>query len=161
MNGTEIPKINVPFSFTRKPRSIPPDLRTDWRIAVLLLILYYSRSHKASLKKVNVINWAIRSTENRNLLLEYLLNKIHPNDLFIRFEPGIIRAIDFAKGYELIKVEDGESIKLTLTDKGTKIAKKIDSFDNCFVIEREFLRKIGPHALEKNINALLNWEISQ
>jgi hypothetical protein len=160
MNGTEIPKINVPFSFTRKPIPIPPDLRTDWRIAVLLLILYYSRSYRVSLKKLHVINWAIRSSENRELLLEYMLNKIQPHDVVIRFEPGIVRAIDFAKGYQFIKMEYGKPTGIILTDKGLEIARKIDSFNDCFVKEREFLRKIGPHVLEKDISALLNWEIS-
>jgi hypothetical protein len=161
MSEPEIPKINVPFSFTRRPTPIPPDLRTDWRVAVLLLILYYSRGYRVSLKKLHVINWAIRSSENRELLLEYLLNKVQPHDIIIRFEPGIIRAVDFAKGYELIKMEYSKPTGIMLTDKGIQMARKIDGFNDCFVKEKEFLRKIKPYVLEKNISSLLNWEFSQ
>jgi hypothetical protein len=158
MNGTEIPKIGVPFSFTRRPRPIPPDLRPDWRVSVLLLIIYYSRGHKVSLRKLHVINWAIRSVDNREALLDYLINKTQSYGIVIRFEPGIIRAVDLAKGYKLVKMEYGTPSGIKLTAKGAETVKKIDSLSDCFEKEREFLINIKPYVKEKDISVLLNWE---
>lgn len=156
MSEADVPEISIPFSFTQRPRPIPPDLRPDWRVAVLVLTLYYSRGKKASLKKMNVMDWAIRSPENYESLRGYLADKNPLHDIVIRIEPGISRAIDFAKGRGLITVEYKKPTGLKLTDKGIEFAEEIDNLQNCFSKEKEFLKDIKSHIKEKDINALLN-----
>ncbi|WP_135610997.1 hypothetical protein [Methanococcoides sp. AM1] len=156
MREADIPQINIPFSFTRRPRPIPPDLRPDWRVTVLVLILDYSRGKKASLKKVNVINWAIRSPENREILHGYFIEKKPLHDIVIRIEPGISRAIDFAKGHGLVVMEYGNSTGIRLTPKGKQFANKIETLHDCFTTEKDFLRSIKPYINEKDVNVLLN-----
>ena len=82
-------KINVPFIFSQKPESIPPDLRPIWRIALLLLLLYSCRGNRASLKKLHVLNWAIRIPESRQRFLRYIKGESKPDDVIIRFEPSV------------------------------------------------------------------------
>jgi hypothetical protein len=59
-------EIDIPFRFKRKPMPIAAELRPDWKIATLLLILEVS-SHagKSSLMRLHVLNWAIRSPKYR------------------------------------------------------------------------------------------------
>lgn len=154
MNAGYSPKIDVPFSFTRRPRPIPPDLRPDWRVSVLLLILHYSHGRKASIKKLNLINWAIRSSKNRDVLLNQLISEKTSSGIIIRIEPGLSRAIDFAKGHGLIEIEYAKKTRVKLTSEGEAKAKKIDDLKDCFTKERNFLVKIKPYVKEKDIDVL-------
>ena len=76
--------------------------------------------------------------------------------MIIRFEPGLNRAIDFARGDGLLRIEKGKCVKLT--DRGSSIAQQIDCDEDCMVDERKFLKEVKPFVLEKHIKALLNWE---
>ncbi len=158
MNEADITKIEVPFRFTRRPMPVPPDLRPDWRVAVLLLMLYHSRGKKASIKKLNLINWAIRSYKNRKDLLDHLENKDNSSGIIVRIEPGISRAIDIAKGYGLIEIEYGSDTTIKLTSSGKGAVEKINSIEDSFKDEREFLLRIKPHVNEKDIDALYTGE---
>ena len=82
----------------------------------------------------------------------------NPDDVIIRFEPGLNRAIDFARGDDLLRIEKGKSVKLT--DRGSSIAQQIDRNEDCMVEERKFLEEVKPFVLEKHIKALLRWEMS-
>jgi len=158
MPETSFPKIDVPFTFTRRPEPLPPDLRPNWRVAMLLLLLRSCRSEKSSLEKLHVLNWAIRTPESRRRFLAYIEGKGNPDDVIIRFEPGLNRAIDFARGDGLLRIEKGKSVKLT--DHGSSIAQQIDRDEDCMVEERKFLEEVKPFVFEKHIKALLSWEVS-
>ena len=157
MTESLLPNINVPFTFARRPESIPPDLRPKWRVAMLLLLLRYCRGSQSSLMKLHVLNWAIRTPESRGRFLAYIKGEANPEDVIIRFEPGLNLAIDFARGEGLIKIEKGK--KVELTDRGSNIAQQIDSDKDCLVEERKFLADVKPFVYEKNIGNLLNWEV--
>lgn len=158
MNESFLTTINVPFTFSRRPQSIPPDLRPKWRVAMLLLVLYHSKSNQASLMKLHVLNWAIRTPESRRRFLSYIKGRGSPEDVIIRFEPGLNLAIDFARGEGLIKIEKADKIKLT--DYGLNIALQIDIINDGFVDERNFLMEVKPFVNENNIKNLLSWEVS-
>ena len=157
MSETPLLKIDVPFTFTRRPEPLPPDLRPNWRVAMLLLLLRSCRSEKASLEKLHVLNWAIRTPKSRRRFLAYVKGESNPDDVFIRFEPGLNRAIDFTRGEGLLKMENGKRVKLT--DHGSSIAQQIDSSGDCMAEERKFLEEVKPFVLEKHIKYLLNWEV--
>jgi hypothetical protein len=89
--------ISTPFTFRRRPMPIAAELRPDWKIATLLLILQIS-SHagKSSLKRLHVLNWAVRSARHQK---EFERARAQPQSLFgfqVRFEPAFARAIDLA-----------------------------------------------------------------
>jgi hypothetical protein len=75
-------EIALPFRFTRKPMPIAAELRPDWKMAALLLILQLS-SHggKSSLKRLHILNWAIRSPEFRE---EF--EKVRANPAVVRIQ---------------------------------------------------------------------------
>jgi len=158
MPETTLLRIDVPFIFTRRPEPLPPDLRPNWRVAMLLLLLRSCRSEKASLEKLHVLNWAIRTPESRRRFLAYVKGEGNPDDVIIRFEPGLNRAIDFVRGEGLVKIENGKRVKLT--DRGSNIAQQIDRNRDCMVEERRFFEEVKLFVLEKDIKILLNWEMS-
>ena len=51
------------FSFRRRPTPVPADLRIAWRVSLILLMLLASRSNRASLAKLHILNDAIRSNQ--------------------------------------------------------------------------------------------------
>ena len=73
--------------FKRRPMAIAAELRPDWKIAALLLILHLSsRGGKSSLRRLHILNWALRSVKNR---AEFEQVREHEQPLFrfqFRFE---------------------------------------------------------------------------
>ena len=130
------------FRFKRRPISLAADFRPDWKIATLLLILHLS-SHagKSSLKRLHILNWALRSPKNRE---EFEQVKQHQQPLFsfqFRFEPALGRAIHLAVGEKLVEWVGGDRLKITTKGKGwiTDILKDTSVMHD----EREFLQRIG------------------
>lgn len=63
--------IHRDFIFTLRANPIPGDLRPEWRITVLLLmILRVGHGGSLSLKKAHLLNWAVRSHQARTRLFE-------------------------------------------------------------------------------------------
>ena len=158
MPEPQLLKIDVPFTFTRRPEPLPADLRPNWRVAMLLLLLRSCRSEKASLEKLHVLNWAIRTKESRRRFFGHVNGEGNPDDVIIRFEPGLNRAIDFARGEGLVKIKNGTRVELT--DHGSNIAQQINRNENFMVDERKFLDDVKSFVLEKDIKTLLSWGMS-
>jgi hypothetical protein len=95
------------FSFRSRPGSVPGDLRISWRLAVVLLILKYSRSKRASLPKLHLLNDAIRSKSAMEKLAEIVTGNRSVQDWRIRVEPALGRALDFARGEGLVEFKSG------------------------------------------------------
>jgi hypothetical protein len=149
-------KVTTAFTFRRRPSAIPADLRPHWRIAVILLILSKgSRGQQASLKKLHVLNWAMKSDQARARFRDYCAGLARPDDVIIRFEPSLDRAVGFAVAEGLVQFEDGR--KLSMTDRGRRLAAEIDKSD---VLQQEkfFLDEVRAKATETRIESLLNWE---
>ena len=68
--------------------AIAAELRPDWKMGALLLILQFSsRGGKSSLRRLHILNWALRSAKNR---AEFEQVREHQQPLFsfqFRFEP--------------------------------------------------------------------------
>ena len=85
------------FSFKRRPTPVPGDMRIAWRVSLILLMLSASRSSKASLAKLHILNDAIRSNQVARLKDATAAGaKILPWNL--RVEPAFARAIDLTSG---------------------------------------------------------------
>src|SRR5882672_4237155 len=112
-------EIELPFRFKRKPMPIAAELRPDWKIATLLLLLHLS-SHagKSSLKRLHVLNWAIRSPKHRNEFEEAKKNPLPMFGFNVRFEPAFSRAIDLAVGDQLVSWVGGN--RLQISPKGKR-----------------------------------------
>jgi len=146
--------IRIPFRFKRKPRSIPPDFRTDWKVSLLLLILEISsRGGRSSLKRLHVLNWAVRSSRHQE---EFRATNATQSPLFsfkVRFEPAFSRAIDLAVAAELTAWVGGDRIELTT--EGRSIAKRLLKTKDLFIPELAFLNSVGKSVTETQALDLL------
>jgi hypothetical protein len=139
--------IDVPFRFKRKPMPIAAELRPDWKIATLLLILRLS-SHggKSSLRRLHVLNWSIRSPRFRKEFEDHRKNPLPLFNLTVRLEPAFSRAIDLAVGNRLVSWVGGN--RLQLTAKGSAWVNDIVNDDLLMRDEKEFLLRIGKSITE-------------
>jgi len=135
------------FRFTRRPMAIAAELRPDWKIGTLLLILHLSsRGGKSSLRRLHILNWALRSQKNR---AEFEQVREHQQPLFgfqFRFEPALGRAINLAVGDKLVEWVGGDRLQITV--KGKRWATDIMKDESVMYEEREFLNRIGKSITE-------------
>jgi hypothetical protein len=156
MKALALTDFDGPFLFTRRPESLPAELRPQWRIGVLLLVLSVSWGKKSSLKKLHVINWAIRNDNAQENLIKYMEGELPPSMVIVRFEPGLSQALAFGQAEGLWELIGGKSIQLTT--KGILAAKELEADSECFVSEKAFITRIKSHMTEQNITALLTWD---
>src|ERR1700688_3288380 len=135
------------FRFTRRPMAIAAELRPDWKIGAVLLILNLSsRGGKSSLRRLHILNWALRSAKNR---AEFEQVREHQQPLFrfqFRFEPALGRAINLAVGEKLVEWVGGK--RLQITAKGKRWITDILKDDSVMRDERQFLDRIGKSITE-------------
>jgi hypothetical protein len=134
--------LNIPFSFQDRPSPLNPQLRIVWGLAVLVVILHICcRSSRSSMSRLHILSWAIRSTENRRRLTEIVESRASPATIYIRYDPGFNRAIEYAIADCLVEVENKG--RLRLTEKGKKFALEIMGEDSCLQKEKKFLQDKG------------------
>lgn len=133
--------------FKRRPMAIAAELRPDWKIGALLLILHLSsRGGKSSLRRLHILNWALRSAKNR---AEFEQVREHHQPLFsfqFRFEPALGRAINLAVGEKYVDWVGGD--RLQIAPKGKRWVKDILKDESVMQEEREFLNRIGKDITE-------------
>jgi hypothetical protein len=154
--GFHIAELSVPITFRRRPIAIPGDLRPHWQIGVILLMLWKcGRKAKASLQKIHILNWAVRDFGRQRYLLGYLDGEVGPEDVIVRYEPGLDRALRLAVAEGLVAVVGTN--QLQLTPKGSAVAQQIEAGD-CLRSEKNFLGELGAQATEKRMKALMRLE---
>ena len=138
---------------------IAAELRPDWKISTLLLILQVS-SHagKSSLKRLHLLNWATRSSQFRT---EFKAARSNPLPLFgfnVRFEPALSRAIDLAVAEQLVSWVGGNRLQITI--KGKRWVTEILKEESLMRPERDFLAGIGKSVTETTAEQLLGSKLS-
>ena len=144
-----------PFSFQRRPTPVPGDLRIAWRVALISVMLRCSRSNRASLAKLHILNDAIRSDQYH--LLRATLEGIR-GDLpwSFRVEPAFARAIDFVVGEKLATwTKIGGRAALRLTEVGIATAEAVRSVDDALVTERAVIFFLARAITEATLVTLL------
>jgi hypothetical protein len=127
--------------------AIAAELRPDWKIGAFLLILHLSsRGGKSSLRRLHILNWALRSAKNR---AEFEQVREHHQPLFnfqFRFEPALGRAINLGVGEKYVEWVGGD--RLQITPKGQRWVKDILKDESVMQEERVFLKRIGKDITE-------------
>lgn len=153
MNDLEI--LDVQFSFSKRPVNLPGDLRPNWRVPLLLLMLRYcGRGGKSSLYKLHLLNWSLRDVQSQIALLESLGGESDYSEIRVQVEPSFVQAIQFAVAEGLVDRIKGS--KVQLTDGGKQLADDI-SGTNCLSEEKTFLTAIGNRLTEKWVQAFAHW----
>jgi hypothetical protein len=146
--------IDIPFRFRRRPTAIPAEFRPDWKIAELLLILEISSyGGKSTLKRLHLLNWAVRSLKYQAEFHRHLENSTPLFGFTVRFEPGFAKAIDLAVGEELVQWVGGN--RLQITPKGKRWVAEIKRDPSLMQKERAFLEAFGKRVTEKIAEEIL------
>jgi len=148
-----------------RPTPLPCDLRPIWRLAVLVLILNQCRQKRATIEQLHVMNWSIRRRKAQDQFLAYLQGRKSPNEVVVRYDPSLTRAVDFALAegivvrYEKLDGGDegGSQYRLTLSKLGEKLAEELMADEENFVVEKAFLRDIGQKITQTQIADLFKW----
>lgn len=163
--------LDVPYTFTRRPRALPCDMRPVWRLHVLVLILDQCRGGKASLEQLHVLNWAMRTEETRGLFLQFIRGNRSPSQIIVRYDPSLSRAIEFAFAENLVvrnavqqelfdqnnRQKSTPPYRVALSIAGRELAEAINSAKDVFVTERKFLEEIGQKVTQSQIESLFTW----
>lgn len=148
--------LSGPFTFSARPSPLAGDLRMSWGIAILILILFYSRGKKGSLKKIQLLAHTTRIREGREDLEAYLSGKLKSADLSLRIEPWLNRAVNYSYAMKLICLTSSRS--LALTDEGLKTANEIVKSADVLVEEKCFLERFAPTLTERRAEQAWQWE---
>jgi hypothetical protein len=147
------PELNTEILFSRRPVDISGDLRPTWRVGLLVLLMKLCcRQGKVRFRQLHVLNWGIRSRENRETLEGAIQGQVALDSLLVRIEPSLNRAVDLAIGEGLIKRNSGD--QLQLTDKGLVLADAIEQDDNVLHPEKEFMARIRKKVSEAFVDDL-------
>lgn len=167
--------LDVPFTFRRRPRAIPCAMRPVWRLHVLVLILDQCRGGRASLEQLHVLNWAIRSEESRLLFLQFVRGYRAPNQIVVRYDPSLSRAVDFAFAERLVARHESQlslfgeqaqrperksrvpHYRIILGERGRALARQIHQTEDAFVVEKQFLQSIGRKVSQEQVQSLFTW----
>ena len=142
------------FEFKDRPPPVPADIRADWRVPLLMLIVKSCRGGRASLQQVQSIAWAAIFEESREEFLEAFSGNggTDPAVLLIRYDPAVTRAVNLAVGLGLLLW--ATKGRLVLTDKGKCLLDEIQRHEGVLADERAFLSQLGGVTM-KRINAML------
>jgi hypothetical protein len=144
--------LDRPFTFRQTTPAVPPEMRPQWRVAILALVLSRCRQHRASWKQLHLLNWAIRNSRARNALLEVAAGKRNPERVVVRFDPALAPAVDLARGAGFVQWQDGRL--LVLAQRGAEMASVVETAD-VFSEELAFLDAMRGHMTQAFADRIL------
>jgi hypothetical protein len=145
------------FSFASRPIPVPGDLRINWRLAVILMMLDSSRSKKASLAKLHLLNDAVRSPQSRTKLAEILSGARNLLSWRMRVEPAFGRAINFAVGENFAEwTRAAQRSGLQLTKQGIAAATSVAKMEGILVEEKTFFGDTAKQITEEFVTRILS-----
>ncbi|MDO6596885.1 hypothetical protein Q4512_08150 [Oceanihabitans sp. 2_MG-2023] len=136
------------ITFSKKPISIPPEYRPSYTIGLIVLILKICcQSSKSSLLKLHLINWALKSDENRNSLKKFVLSNYTESSKTWGIEPSLNRALNYSVHEGICSISDG---KYQLEEKGEVFYQKIIEDPEYLNEEIDFLKFLGKRKITDN-----------
>jgi hypothetical protein len=106
-------RLSRPITFVPRAAPLPADVRTLWRVPLLLLTLGTVRGGRASWTQLHVLSSAIRTEDGGSRLVAALTNQRAPDEPVARFEPGLGAAVSLAVGLGLAAWHQGRRLELT------------------------------------------------
>lgn len=144
------------FSFTARPEPVAGDLRMSWGIGVLLLSLLHAHGKKASFQKLQFLAHAVRTQQGRQDVRGLLAGRLRTNEISVRVEPWLNRAVSYAHGLRFVDVSKGRSI--TLTKVGMEVAAALEADTSIFKEERAFLAEVTRKLTESQLTKIWRME---
>lgn len=161
--------LDVPFTFKRRPVPLPGDMRPVWRLHVVVMLLEQCWGGKATHQQLHVLNWAIRTEETRAGFLQFVHGHRSPNQIIVRYDPSLNRAVDFAFAEGIVSHHEespdlvgedttrGSNYRIMLTKKGRELLAAVRGMKDCLVVEKKFLSAIGRKVTQQQVESLFTW----
>jgi len=130
--------------------------RPLYKITQLLLVLQISsRGGKSTLPRLHLFNWALKSTDRIQKLLDAAKAKVLHLAAW-GFDPALAIAIRFAVAETLV---EPTSTGYQLTEKGRTFITEVLKDADAFALERELLAQIGKDITEGMVEKVAKgWE---
>ena len=153
-------EIERDFVFRLRAEPIPGDLRPVWRIAMLVLMLLRAGHGRGmSLKKALILNWGVRTAETREALLRMIEGRRRLEDIPVRFDPALNRALHYAAAEGLVNIESKTTGSvISMQSAGEIIANLIYKTRDCMETEKAFFDRVRGRMPETKVKELLDWE---
>jgi hypothetical protein len=166
--------LDRPFTFKMRPTPLACDLRPEWRLHVLVLLVDHCWGGKASIKQLHVLDWAIRTQETRGAFLQFIHGEQAPNQTIVRYDPSLNRAVDFAFADGLLtnreeqpelfsETEKRQSgpYRVSLAKKGRELVNRLKQEEDIFVGEKQFIKSIGRKLTQRQVEILFDWGVAK
>ena len=142
--------------FVRRPSPVLVEHRPLYKITQLLLVLQISsRGGKSTLPRLHLFNWALKSTDRIQKLLDAAKAKVLHLAAW-GFDPALAIAIRFALAETLV---EPTSTGYQLTEKGRTFITEVLKDADAFALERELLAQIGKDITEGMVEKVAKgWE---
>jgi len=153
MTELRIPELETSFVFRKRAEPIPGDLRPQYCVSLLLIMLHISsRGARSSFMRLQVLYWTLRAKRNAEALESLVRGNIDPDAVLVRIDPSLNRAVDFARGEGLIRIESGGRIELT--QRGADEAENLVGETELLKKEKILLKGLGKRLTEGKVNEL-------
>jgi hypothetical protein len=110
-------------SFTRRPQMVPADVRTEWRLAYLILILSRCRGSVATLPQLAFLNQALLTTARRRRFGAIVSGSAALDEALLKHEPAFMRAIHLGVGLGFLTIP--REARVALTASGLAVASDL------------------------------------
>lgn len=144
--------------FIRRPSPVLVEHRPLYKITQLLLVLHISsRGGKSTLPRLHLFNWALKSTDRIQKLVDAAKAKVL-NMTAWGFDPALAIAIRFAVAENLAETT---STGYQLTEKGRVFITEVLRDTTTFASERKLLMQVGKDITEGMVEKVAKgWESS-
>lgn len=142
--------------FVRRPSPVLVEHRPLYKITQLLLVLQMSsRGGKSTLPRLHLFNWALKSTDRIQRLLDAAKAKVLHMTAW-GFDPALAIAIRFAVAERLV---EATTTGYQLTEKGRDFIAEVLKDADIFAPERKLLAQIGKDITESMVEKVARgWE---
>lgn len=145
---------NKYISFTERELPLYVNYRPMYKVSQVLLILYFNGyAGKASLLKLHLFSWALKSNDNLNLLKVFVTSNYQNKLEFFGIESTLNRALNLAYAEKLVDFDKGN---YKISEKGRQFVEQINEDESLFLDEKQILKFIGKKIPEKIIDGLIN-----
>ncbi len=122
----------VRTSFNAKPRNLPTELRRNWRLPLVVLVIDACHGHQATDVQVHLLSWMLLRPSVRANLGQVVRTGFAPDRSVVRYEPALQRALDLVVGFGWAERTTTGRYKATVS--GRALA---NGFANAGIFEQE------------------------
>lgn len=127
--------------FDQKAKAVPYNYRVSYKVSQLCFMMYICcRKQTCSITKLHILSTCLLSENEFRKVLRICNEDANIVPPVIRYDPAVTLALQFAIADGFISQQTNQ--KISLTDKGKKLALEIDINDTLMIKEKQVLCEI-------------------